>query len=166
MKKTVIVSFCLILCVVTGILGGCAKKNTEPTVSMYDLRVKMSDADKDLPEMMNVSDQDTDAEHLFSYLSDLPYEKVDAYYLSYASDGMASELAVIALKDEKDVPDCKKSLQDHVQKRINLYRSYAADQVAKAEKAKIIDDGRYVALIMCDDQNAVEKAFRDFIKGA
>ena len=72
----------LVMCV------GCgAKKNTSGSVSMYDLRTAMEAADPDLPEMLNASSAEKDAEDKFSHISDMDYKKVDSYFVSYSSDG-------------------------------------------------------------------------------
>lgn len=59
----------LVMCV------GCgAKKNTSGSVSMYDLRTAMEAADPDLPEMLNASSAEKDAEDKFSNISDMDYK--------------------------------------------------------------------------------------------
>ncbi len=141
-------------------------ENTEAeALSMYDLSKAMCAADDTLPEMSRISSSDTNAAELFSYFSKMDYEKVDAYFLSYSAAGTAEEIGVIALKDEKDADACKKSLDDHVQDRINLYKTYAPEQVQRAEKAVIVTAGRYVALIMSDKKDAVTEAFLSFLEG-
>ena len=133
------------------------------TVSMYDLSKAMCAADPSLPEMSRISTSDENAADLFTYFSKLDYEKVEAYFLSYAAKGTAEEIGVIVLKDGRDADECKKSLEAHLQDRINLYKTYAPEQVKRAEKTEILTEGRYVAFIMCDEQKAVIEAFHDFL---
>lgn len=85
--------------------AGCGSgKNAQNTVSMYDLRTAMEAADPDLPEMLNASSTEKDAEDNFSHISDMEYKKVDSYFVSYSSDGhKADEIVVIAVKDKADV---------------------------------------------------------------
>ena len=120
----------------------------------------MLSADKSLPEMKTVTDKDENAADLFGYLSDFDYDKVEAYFLSYAADGQSYEIAVVALKDADDAEALKSTLKKHCKNRVNLYQSYAPDQVRRAEAAELAVSGGYVALIMCDDQEAVKKAFQ------
>ncbi len=156
------------------LLAGCGKAPAEttqpkqtteaakpvPMVSMYDLRVSMLAAQAGLPEMTSVSSSDENADGLFAYLSDLDYEKVEGFFLSYASDGKtANEIAVVCLKDEADLPALKTSLQAHVQGRVDLYKTYAPDQVDQASAAELVTQGRYMALVMCADRAAVKAAF-------
>ena len=160
--------FCLLL-VLLLVLTGCAKpaENPEPEtetaapmVSLYDLRKAMLDAQPGLPEMSAVSSSDENAAELFTYLSELDYEKVEGYYLAYAADGKtANEFAVVCLKDAADLPALTTTLKAHVQGRVNLYKTYAPELVEQASAAEIVTVGRYAALIMCEDRAAVKAAF-------
>ena len=133
------------------------------TVSMYDLSKAMCAADPSLPEMSRISS--SDAAELFSYFSKMDYGKVEDYFLSYAAKGTAEEIGVILLKDEKDVQECITSLEAHLKDRVDLYKTYAPEQVKRAENTAILSKGRYVAFIMCDEQKAVTEAFHQFIEG-
>ena len=152
-------AFCLIFAV------SCGKnKETEPMVSMYDLRVAMLGADGSLPEMKSVSSSDEGAAELFSYLSDADYSKVEGFFLSYAAEGDSYEIAVVAMRNESDVSEMKASVEKHVAGRVELYKNYKPDQVPRAEAALVTVSGRYVALIMCDSPEAVREAFEKGIK--
>ncbi len=136
-----------------------------PTVSMYDLRVAMLEADPALPEMISVSSADDSAKDNFLYLSELDYEKVDSYFLSYAKDGSAYEIAVIAVKDAADVAEAKLSLEHHLEGRKNLYKNYSPEDLPLAEAAQVGSSGRYVYLIVCSDVKAVKTAMEKMIAG-
>ena len=156
----------LIIALITAAgVAACSNEANEPTVSMYDLRVAMLAADSEMPEMKNVSSVENNADKLFTYLSDFDYNKIDAYYLAYAADGMAFEVAVVALKKASDVPEMVASLKKHVENRVSLYKSYAPDQVPLAEATLVTSSGRYAALIMCRDQAAVRAVFEQAVKG-
>ena len=163
---------CLLLALVL-LCAGCAKpgSNTEtepeatPMVSMYDLRKAMLAAQPDLPDMTAVSSSDENAAELFAYLSDLDYEKVEGYFLAYASDGKtANEFAVVCLKDAADLTALETSLRAHIQSRVSLYKSYAPELVQQASDAELVAEGRYMALIMCEDRAAVKEAFLAGVK--
>lgn len=152
---------CVLLTAVL-LMAGCAAAEPEeakPVVSLYDLRVAMTEKDPTLPAMTAVSSSDENAAELFGYLSDLDYEKVEGYFLSYASEGAAYEIAVVCLKDASDIPALEASLKVHVQGRVNLYKNYAPEQVERAQATRIVSEGRYAALIMCSEQDAVQAAF-------
>ena len=158
MKRAAAFILALALC-----LSLCACAD-DKEISIYELQKSMLDADAALPEMLTVSSSDGDAEKKFTYLSDVDYSKVEGYFLAYAADGMAYEIAVICLEDKADVSQAEASLRNHLEGRINLYKTYEPQQVTRAENALIISRGRCVALIMCDDTNAVKAAFEEFMK--
>lgn len=146
--------------------AGCGSgKNAQNTVSMYDLRTAMEAADPDLPEMLNASSTEKDAEDNFSNISDMEYKKVDSYFVSYSSDGhKADEIVVIAVKDKADVDEAKESLTKHQQDRYNLLQSYEPKQVSRIQDGLIFTEGQYAVLIITNHNDDVRKAFEDAIK--
>lgn len=151
----------LVLSLVLGGCGGTAKE----TVSMYDLRQVMLAADSELPEMKSVSSSDSDAESLFAYLAEMDYKKVDSFFLSYSSEGLADEIAVIALKDIADVSIAKKALEEHVDSRRKLYQQYEPSQAIRVDKAVLFTRDQYVVLIISEKADAVKSAFERFVAG-
>lgn len=146
--------------------AGCGSgKNAQNTVSMYDLRTAMEAADPDLPEMLNASSTEKDAEDNFSHISGMEYKKVDSYFVSYSSDGhKADEIVVIAVKDKADVDEAKESLTKHQQDRYNLLQSYEPKQVSRIQDGLIFTEGQYAVLIITNHNDDVRKAFEDAIK--
>ncbi len=162
MKKKIICFMAALALLVCGCSDGGASADAE-TVSMYDLSKAMLSADDSLPDMTSVSSSDDDAENLFGYLSDLEYDKVDSFFLSYSSEGLADEIAVIAVKDISDVSEAKDTLDAQVKSRLNTYTQYDPSQVERVEDAVVFTSGRYAVLIICDKSDAVKAAFNDFI---
>jgi len=158
MKKLSALLLVLALC-----LSLCACGDTKD-ISIYDLQKTMLAADSSLPEVKIASSSDTDGKTKFAYLSDLDYNKVSGYFLAYAADGMAYEIAVIALKDKSDLSDAEASLRTHLEGRVNLYKTYEPAQTERAENALIVTRNNCVALIMCDKPEAVKAAFEEFLK--
>lgn len=154
-----------ILCAVTTALClcACAGEDTKE-LSMYELEKSMLAADDSLPEMKTVGSWEDNAENAFAYLSDLDYGKVRGYFLAYAADGMAYELAVVQLKDKSDAEALADSLNEHVQTRVQMYKTYEPNQVQRAENALIKTDGDCVLLIMSDAPQKSESAFKEFTK--
>ena len=157
----VLLTALLLLCV------GCGgKSSTADTVSMYDLRTAMEAADPDLPEMLNASSTENDAEDKFPNISDMAYKKVDSYFVSYSSDGhKADEIVVIAVKDQADVNEARESLEKHKQDRYNLLQSYEPKQVSRIENGIVFTQGQYAVLLITDHNDAVRKAFEDTVQG-
>ena len=160
MLKRLVCFICAALCA----LSLCACGNDSTQVSMYELQKAMLQADKSLPEMMVTGSWEENAEKAFSYISDLEYNKVSGYFLAYAADGMAYEIAVVQLKDKADVTAAADSLKAHVQDRVQLYKTYEPEQTQRAESAVVKTDGNFVLLIMSDTPQNAETAFKEFIK--
>lgn len=172
MEKTIIsqkvksCAFVLICAATVCAFAGCSQKaqTQEKTVSMYELSKAMTDADDGLPDMLNANSNAADAEEKFVYISDMDYKKVDAYFVSYSSEGKADEIAVIAVKDAKDTETAAQSLRKHKEDRIKLYDQYDPSQTQLAKSGKVITYGRYAVLIISGKAEEVENAFHDFIK--
>lgn len=124
----------------------------------------MVSADKSLPEMKISGSWDENAEKAFSYISDMEYNKIHGFFLAYAADGMAYELAVVQLKDKSDAGEMEDSLNEHVQTRVRMYKTYEPEQVQRAENAVVKTVGDCVLLIMSDSPENAETAFKEFTK--
>jgi hypothetical protein len=154
----------VILFATVTMMCGCDKTPAQ-NVSIYDLQKAMLVSDITLPEMTTVNSSSDNPAHLFSYLSDIDYAKVDGFFLSYSADGLADEIAVIAMKNTDDVSDAFASLKSHVDGRINLYKSYLPAQVERAENALVFARDKYVVLIICDHPDLVRQALNDELDG-
>ena len=140
------------------LLTACGANETP--VDMDALRQSMADAAPSAPEMLCLTDADTDARELFSHWIDMDYNKVEHFFLLYAADGNADEIAVIRLHSTADTAEAQRFLQEHLTGRARLYEQYRPDQLRRVEQAEIFTRGRYAALILCDEQEAVKAAFQ------
>ena len=163
MKKTLAVV--LLLCVAILSFYACGNTTTA-NVSMYDLSRAMLSATQ-FGDMTYVSSSDDNAKDLFTYLSDLDYEKVGAFFLAYAKDGKgnADELAVIQVKNKDDLDAAVKSLKAHLEKRVNLYKTYDPTQSEKISRGEVMVQNGLAVLIVSDDNAAVERACAEFLQG-
>ena len=142
----------------------CACGEKTKSIDMQALENSMVSADKTLPEMKVSGSWDENAEKAFSYISDLEYNKIHGFFLAYAADGMAYEIAVVQLKDKSDASAMADSLREHVQSRVQMYKTYEPQQVQRAESAVVKTDGDCVLLIMSDAPQNAETAFKEFTK--
>lgn len=152
------------LCAVMLALSLCACGEKTKSIDMQALENSMVSADKTLPEMKVSGSWDENAEKAFSYISDLEYNKIHGFFLAYAADGMAYEIAVVQLKDKSDASAMADSLREHVQSRVQMYKTYEPQQVQRAESAVVKTDGDCVLLIMSDAPQNAETAFKEFTK--
>lgn len=165
MKKTKIISCILAAVMMVLVITACSSNNDDKQdeISMYDLQKAMLGAAKDLPDMTTVNSSSDDAASLFSYLSDMDYDKTNGFFLAYATEGDSYEIAAVRVKDASDIKDAEDSLKKHVEGRVNLYKTYAPDQTDRAKSAEVFTNGRFAVLVMCDDQPDVKTAFENFI---
>lgn len=159
LRKMVVVAATLLLCGCG--TGGSAGKET---VSMYDLNQEMEAAESSLPEMLYASNADGNAKEQFTHISDMEYDKVDSYFVSYSKEGKADEITVIAVKNPEDVSEAKESLARHRQSRIKLLQQYEPKEVKRMEDGILFTKGQYAVLLICEHPDAVRKAFEDFIE--
>lgn len=152
------------LCAVMLSLSLCACGEKTKSIDMQALENSMVSADKTLPEMKVSGSWDENAEKAFSYISDLEYNKIHGFFLAYAADGMAYEIAVVQLKDKSDASAMADSLREHVRSRVQMYKTYEPQQVQHAESAVVKTDGDCVLLIMSDAPQNAETAFKEFTK--
>lgn len=152
------------LCAVMLAFSLCACGEKTKSIDMQALENSMVSADKTLPEMKVSGSWDENAEKAFSYISDLEYNKIHGFFLAYAADGMAYESAVVQLKDKSDASAMADSLREHVQSRVQMYKTYEPQQVQRAESAVVKTDGDCVLLIMSDAPQNAETAFKEFTK--
>lgn len=153
-----------IICALAMCLSVCACGEKTQKIDMYELQKSMVSADKSLPEMKISGSWDENAEKAFSYISDMGYNKIHGFFLAYAADGMAYELAVVQLKDKSDAGAMEDSLNEHVQTRVRMYKTYEPEQVQRAENAVVKTVGDCVLLIMSDSPENAETAFKEFTK--
>lgn len=158
----------LILCAVLvfSAFAACVTPDkAKDTVSMFDLSQAMLAAFGDDSGMAYASSADSDPADKLSYVSDVEYSKVDAFFISYAKEakGDPSEIVVIAVKNTEDVQTASDSLRAHVDRRIQLYSTYDPEQVPALENALIFTKAQYAVLIICDNSGAVRTAFEKFI---
>lgn len=152
------------LCAVMLAFSLCACGEKTKSIDMQALENSMVSADNTLPEMKVSGSWDENAEKAFSYISDLEYNKIHGFFLAYAADGMAYEIAVVQLKDKSDASAMADSLREHVQSRVQMYKPYEPQQVQRAESAVVKTDGDCVLLIMSDAPQNAETAFKEFTK--
>ena len=152
------------LCAVMLALSLCACGEKTKSIDMQALENSMVSADKSLPEMKVSGSWDENAEKAFSYISDLEYNEIHGFFLAYAADGMAYEIAVVQLKDKSDASAMADSLREHVQSRVQMYKTYEPQQVQRAESAVVKTDGDCVLLIKSDAPQNAETAFKEFTK--
>lgn len=161
-------SFCLILSVIAFALAavGCSGGSKKPTVSMFDLSQRMTEANGNAENMAYASSSDKNADELLEHVSSIDPNKVESFFISYAKEGKgdASEIVVIAVKQTGDTTEAADTLRKHIEKRIALYETYDPAQAAVLRSAEVFTYEQYAVLIVSENAEAVRRAFDGFVK--
>jgi len=157
MKKTVVSVSCALLALV--MLCACGSK-PQADVSLFALKEAMLAA-APFGDMAYVSSEDADAQTYLSTVADIPFEKVDAFSISYAKDGKgnADEVVVIRVKDATDTAAALSALKTHLKTRQSLYATYDPTQSEKISQGIAFSSGLWAVMIVSDDNAAVKAAF-------
>ncbi len=152
------------ICVVASLCACSAQKAQE--ISMYDLKNAMAAATDKFSDMTYASSEDSDAENIFSNISDMSYSKVKAFCIYYATNGTgnADEIAVIQVKSKGNLSQARKALEAHLEKRKSLYSTYDKSQLKKLEGARIAVSSDCAALIVGDEADKISDAFQAYFK--
>ena len=166
MKRKVFISSAIII-LITVCLCACGGRNNIQKVSMYELKNAMASAMENAGDMTYTSSEDPNPAEIFANISGMEYSKIESFFIYYATEGKgnADEIAVIQVKDARDITQAKKELEQHISKRIALYATYDTTQLEKLEAAKTEIEGSCVALIVCDRADKVANAFHSFFAG-
>ena len=158
-KRALLLSLLLLACF------GCAGRDDGgPDLDPAEMAQAMMDVDTTLPEMVERSSRDADGEDSFTYLSDLDYGKVEAYFYACADAGTAEEMAVVKLKSKSDVPAMMESLHKHVESRQGTFEEYDPEQVPLTENAVVTSEERYVVLIVSKKSGLAQNEFKKFFQ--
>lgn len=155
-KKTIISLFLALI-----VLAGCGNTNSSAgaDINLYDMQKAMVDAGESFPNMITVNNNDTDAKKNFGYISDMDYSKINGYFLSYSSDGLADEIVVIRTSSGNDTKEALESLKAHMEDRIKLYDQYEPEQAVRARNGRTFSKGNYAVLVISEDYEKIKAAF-------
>lgn len=164
MKQKLILILAIIL--VISIFAGCG--GSKDNVKCVDIVKACKDAAAEgtLDEWYSYGEEVYDES--FDNLYGVRFDMIDdGAVLQTSAGGVADEVSVLHLKKSEDVSIAKTKLQDRITERTQEFSGYKPEEVYKLDNAKIAVQGNYVALIVSDDADQIEAAFRNVIsKGA
>lgn len=67
-------------------------------------------------------------------------------------------ICILKAKPDADKKAVKKALEFYLSEQLTIYRDYQPDQAVKLEKAKIMENGAYLALVVSPDANKANAA--------
>ena len=154
MKK--LISLLLIALLVVS-LTACGAK--APKAKNVDVNAVFDSVSQYLPEMF-YPDETT----LLNFLG-IRAENCKQYKVAVCAEGLrADELWVIEAKDEAALENLKKMADSRIEAKLDETESYVPDQFVIVQKAAIINNGLYLALIISPDVDtmkaSIEAAFQ------
>lgn len=147
MKKLI----CLVLVLALS-LTACGGKE-EKTVSV-DLGALYESYGDYLPDMFAM-----DEASMMNFLG-IDTQDCANYQVAICGDGMrADEVWLIEAKDEAALENLRELAETRIQAKLDETVSYAPDQYVIVEKAELITNGLYLALLISPDVDAMKAAF-------
>ncbi|MDO4340923.1 MAG: DUF4358 domain-containing protein [Eubacteriales bacterium] len=140
-------------------LSGCSKQSDETEMSLQDIAAAVIESQSELPPLKQITSEDEDFAFWITGYYLLPEEKVADGVICFADDMEASEIAVLLLADEKDSKEAEEALAKYIQNRANVYEGYAPEQAALAKNGIAVSNGKYIALLICQEPSAAKTAF-------
>ena len=141
-------------------IAGCSGQQTSQTdMSLDDMIGVIQLSQQELPELTNIAPEVADfATWLSDYYLMQPEQVADGV-ICYADGVEASEIAVLVMADEKNCKEAEEDLKEYIQNRAGVFEGYAPQQAAMVKAGIVAVNGRYIALLICPEPQAAEKAF-------
>lgn len=157
-----------VLCLLSALLflSGCARRQAAASLSPAQVASAMLLSQQNLPAITRLTPQDEDFAAFLSGDYGVDPSTVSDGAICYAEGVEASEIAVLTLTDEANIPDAQDALTAYARSRAALFEGYAPIQAAMAQNAKVAVSGRHIALIICPDTASAESAFQSGLGAA
>lgn len=158
MKKMI----CLIIIVF--LLSGCSQQQPETDLTPYEIVSAIVESQSELPAFEQISAEN---ENFELYLSDyymLSAEQVEDGVICYADGVEAAEIAVLVISDgemsgKENSETVRTALTEYIKNRAGVFEGYAPQQAALVKNGIVVIEGRYAALLICQDTSAAKDAF-------
>lgn len=149
MKKGITLLLALVMVLTLAACGG--QKEEVKTVDVNALYESYSQY---LPEMF-YPDEDT----MLNFLG-IPVEDCAQYQVAICAEGMrADEVWLIEARDDAALENLRQLAQSRIEAKLDETISYVPDQYVIVEKAELLVNGRYLALLISPDVDAMKASF-------
>lgn len=165
MKRKILYVLISIICMLC--LAACKGEENTEDAGKYTASELMDIVEKsitDLPEMSFVDEKSENAGDILSYLTEVSIDDVISYKFMYSSDGAAEEIAIIQVKDSKNVEKVVSDLKDRLETRRNSFATYNEKEVAKFDAAVVVSKDNYIMLIIGNQAQNGKYAFTEAFK--
>lgn len=147
---------------------GSEEKNTPEDgkdIDLKELMEAMLGAADNLPSLLHADPAVDKAEIYFASLSTVDYSLIKDFIYESSTDtsNPAPELAIIRVKDEKDVQNVEISLREHIKSRVSMFENYAGQidekQMPMLNSSEIFSKDDCVVFIVAENAKEVKEAF-------
>lgn len=139
------------------VLSGCSSA-TKKDVSVKNINEKIS-------KVTNISEMRQGQKEKIEKLYNINSNEIQEFVLYTAPSNIKSEeIAIIKVKDEKDVDNIKDKIEKRVEVQGNNFKDYLPKEYGLIEKHILKSNGKYVLLAISKDGEKIEKVFDDALK--
>ena len=151
-KKKMIRLLCLAL--LSCLLCGCGAK--EQPAAMNKTCAELADLAAASAAFQELAD--ANAKYLAKHLM-VDADTLDDWCLRMDNTRATSEMiCILKVKPEADQKKVREALEDYRAEQAAIYRDYAPAEAAKLEKARVLENGAYLALIVSPDADKTAAA--------
>lgn len=149
MKKMICAMIAAALMLSLAACGGASQKEVS-----VDVEALYESYQKHLPEMFY-----PDEATLLNFLG-IQAEDCVRYKIAICAEGVrADEIWLIEAKDEAALQNLKELAQVRIQAKLDETETYAPDQFLIVQKAEVLTNGRYLALLISPEVEALKSGF-------
>ena len=104
------------------------------------------------------------ADYVSNYYHLEPEDVADGAIL-YAGGASALEIAVLEMTGADSAEDARKALETYIEERTGAFTGYLPEEAALLEQSSAVSRGPYVALLICEGQQAAPETFNRYFEG-
>ena len=131
-------------------LAGCGKKqSTETNMTSKEIAQAIIDGQSELSKLDQITSKDQEFASYISNDYQIRTEQIEDGTVCYADGANANEIAVFVLKEKEDSETVQKALEEYIQNRAGVFEGYAPQQAAMVKDGMVVENGKYVALLIC-----------------
>lgn len=150
----------IIVCTITfGALSGCfGKKENVNNLSATEIGEKIK-------QVANLEEMKEGDSKKLQKLYNINTDEVESFVLYTAPTNIkADEIAVIKVKDMKNVENIKEKISSRFEKKSKSFKDYLPDEYFLIEKHVLKTKDNYILLAISKDADKVEKTFDKMLK--
>ena len=152
-KKTLLIVFAVLFCMVTVLLfSGCTKDTGSPACRDILYACKNIAPDGSFDTMVSYGEELY--EESFDNLYGIQYGDISDGAILYTEEGgLADEISIVRMNDNNDISIARQKMTDRIESRRKTFAGYKPEEVQKLDEASVIVQGNYVVLIISNSND-------------